>query len=525
MVPVAVLMDRVGELATALSYRHLTVTEVPWVRAASRQDGGAGRDDASGQPTDAPGTALVCDAADGRDPAADAEALTILLFDELDADALSRLGDNVVAVETPYDKLAFAQELQSCALALMDWERRLDQVALAEGTLQEFLDESEDALGNFITISDSSFRLIAHTRGIPLDDPTVMAFVERGYHDDEAIARFRRTRAMERWKRQRRSQYHEPDEGKRYPFVNHVFRVNSSYYMQMVMTCHNRPFTPGLLARFDVLARHLQRHIRRFDDARERSFEKPSAFLLDVLLARPMDEALLSQQAARLGVPLDAPVRLYELSSASDAEAAVHWTARRIAGLLPDCFVIPHEGCAYVVSVRRAEDPWRDDARIEAALAPLAAAEGGALAASGIVSGVRRLPLALAEARAARALAPARPWRSGRPALHHFELAFLPWALGPQRPPADAVQEAARQSILGHLSAADAARGGDDAALLLAYYDHHCGVTETARALGLHRNTVANRVRGLQERFDADLGEPALEVSLRGCAAVLGTRP
>ena len=513
MIPLPILLDRVGELSSALSYRHLTIAEVAWAELCEGQ-----ADAPASSPR--PGSALVRPAAGGPDPALDAEALTFLLYDELDGAALAQLGRNVVAVETALTPLAFAQRLQGCLLDIMEWERELDRIALDEGGLQDFLTASEAVLGNFVNISDSAFRLIAYTRGITLDDPTVAAFIERGYHDEESIARFKAIRAMERWKRQRKSRYHEAPEGKKYPFINYVFHVNSTYYMQMVMTCHRTRFTPGLSAKFDILARHIQQRIRRLDAAPERVFDKSTAFLIDLLRGVAVDPRLLRQQARQLRIPAEGPLRLYELSPAGEADAAVVWSARRIASRLPECQVLPHEDRIFVVSPRRPERPWADDARIEAVLAPLAQADGYVLAASGIAAGLEGLPLAREQVAAARELGRALPFAEGRPALHHFELSLAPWALGRARPSAEALEASARQSILGFLHDGDG-RDGDDAAFLLCLYEHHCKAVEAARALGVHRNTVTNRLRALEERFGADLTQPALEQSLRACALLL----
>ena len=522
MVPLPILMDCVAEASSTIAYRQLTVGAVAWVDLwddGAAAGAGAAADDDGPADGDA-GRAVVRAASGAFDPAEDRRCLTFLPCEDADAATLAHLGRNVVAVETALSPLAFVQRLQACVLEVMEWERSLDQIALAEGELQDFLTASEAALGNFVNISDSSFRLIAYTRGIVLDDPTVTAFIERGYHDEEAVARFKATRAMERWKRQRKSEYHEPPEGKKYPFINYVFRVNRSYYMQMVMTCHRTPFTPGLLARFDILARHIQQHIRRFDTLRERTFEKSAAFLLDVLRGNVSDTRLIAQQARRLRIDADAPLRLYELSPADGAETAVTWSARRIASRLPDCPVLPHEDRIFVVTPRRPDSPWLDDARIEAALAPLARSDGYVLAASGIVGGLARLPLALEQAVAARVLGTEAPLAEGRPALRHFELSFLPYALGRNRPSTGALEAAARGSIIGFLRGGGGARG--DADFLACLYEHHCRTADTARALGVHRNTVANRLRALEERFGASLTAPALEQSLRAAEVLLG---
>ena len=163
MIPLPILLDRVGELSTTIAYQRLTVAAVSWVDLDDGTLPPPGRQVAR---------AVVRAASEADDAAADARSLTFLLLDDPDAAALSRLGKNVVAVLTVLSPLAFAQQLQACALELMEWERALDRIALADGTLQDFLTASEAVIGNFINISDSSFRLIAYTKGIVLDAAT-----------------------------------------------------------------------------------------------------------------------------------------------------------------------------------------------------------------------------------------------------------------------------------------------------------------------------------------------------------------
>jgi hypothetical protein len=64
--------------------------------------------------------------------------------------------------------------------------------------------------------------------------------------------------------------------------------------------------------------------------------------------------------------------------------------------------------------------------------------------------------------------------------------------------------------------------GGELLTTLAAYLDNESGIAATASALGLHRNTVAVRIRRVQELLGIDMGDPEARLALHlACRAVL----
>lgn len=64
--------------------------------------------------------------------------------------------------------------------------------------------------------------------------------------------------------------------------------------------------------------------------------------------------------------------------------------------------------------------------------------------------------------------------------------------------------------------------GGDLLATLSSFLDHESGIAATATALGLHRNTVAVRIRRVQELLGIDMTDPEARLALHlACRAVL----
>ena len=530
MIPLAILMDMIAEHSSATARKKITIASVSWVYACEGEMP-YGSENADGLPAWAGSNegpvAISCDQTDGVFESTSDNILVLLLCEKMGDISDSSLRENVLAVETSLSKLAFTQRLQKSFLDLMKWEQQLDQITIRDGSLQEFMDASEDAIGNFINISDSSFRVIAYTKGIPIDDPVTAQLIKRGYHDAEAISSFKKSHAMARWKRQQKSKYHEATDEKKYPFVNYVFRVNNTYFMQMIMTCNKVPFTQGLAARFDLLAKHMQKHIHRFEAVEEQTFEHASSFLHEVLSGKLVDDRFLEQQAKRLKIPTTNPARLYNLEPYEESEATVMWVARRISAELPECYVLPSKNNIYVIAFGHRSNPWSGDARIETALNLIATNQGYSLAASGIASSLKKLPLAREQVKAARMAGKRVSWTHSRPAIYHFELNVLPCILEGAISSSEAIRETANESLYGFLrrrcDPEDIENpNNNNAAFLLEYYLNHCGIADTARLLKIHRNTAANRIRSLEEEFDIDLRNPFLEESLRTCARILG---
>ena len=65
----------------------------------------------------------------------------------------------------------------------------LDRISAERGSYQEMLDISRDVLGNLITISDSTYRLLAYTPDMPTDDPITNELIEKGFHGERAVTR------------------------------------------------------------------------------------------------------------------------------------------------------------------------------------------------------------------------------------------------------------------------------------------------------------------------------------------------
>lgn len=221
------------------------------------------------------------------------------------SDLLREFGDRVVVAET----LRSPDEVFVCLRELfLGVGRWLDFVHLLfqqEGGYSEVLRSAEPVIGNFISLSDSAFRLLACTEGIDQDDPATTQLVALGYHSPQTVETFGRLNLPERWRSS--TEFLEVVQNSPvciYPTVSHVFKFKRSYFVHLVMLCNNRPITPGLLDSFSLLVEALTPFIERDWAARQRFSQPHDELFRELLSGSPLSEEALADRAAILGIPM-----------------------------------------------------------------------------------------------------------------------------------------------------------------------------------------------------------------------------
>ena len=93
------------------------------------------------------------------------------------------------------------------------------------------------------------------------------------------------------------------------------------------------------------------------------------------------------------------------------------------------------------------------------------------------------------------------------------------WSLLRDSLPAEASEEF-QQTVLGALREHDARNGTELVATLRSYLEHNCGIEATARALGVHRNTLRARLRTAERVMGRSLDVPRHRLELWAALAL-----
>lgn len=403
--------------------------------------------------------------------------------------------------------------LQRLFQALGSWVADLRATLLRGGSYQDLLDHSEAVLGNFTTVSNSEFRLLAFTRSIAIDDPVSQEVVALGYHSPAVVERFQRHGTMRDWETQTRVEA-KPAGLTRYPTFDYVFRSHGNYFLHVVMQCNNRPPSPGLRDAFQVLVDHIELAVRQEREERYHLSDEPSRLFGDLINHRPLGQSELRRRLGSAGLVAEGRFTLVALTFADDAAEGqlLPYHAHHARLALPGCAVGVHGTYLLVLDASGALG--------KEGLAQLQAFVNRHPCTGGLSEPFERMEdfaLAFQQAKAAVDLAtspqpPLALQLEERPAvpLYRFGDRFGAWVASVAKVNNRLVAHTAEHGIVAAVAAFDRAHGTEDLRLLYVFLRNERNVRLTCEELFMHRSTLLYRVGRMQERLGFDLDDPAV---------------
>lgn len=405
-----------------------------------------------------------------------------------------------------------AARLQRLFQAVGSWVSGLHATLLRGGSYQDLLDGSEAVLGNFTTVSNSEFRLLAFTRGIAIDDPVAQEVVALGYHSPAVVADFKRHGVMRDWETQTKVGFKEAGLT-RYPVYDYVFRSHGNYFLHVVMQCNNRPPSPGLRDAFQLLVDHIELAVRQEREERYHLSDEPSRLFGDLINHRPLSRSELARRLGSAGLAAEGDFILAALAfSDDDGEGGyLPYYAHDARTALPRCAVGAHGPYLLVLDTV--------GTLADEGLAQLQAFVNRHPCAVGLSEPFGRMAdfsLAFQQAKAAVDLAtspqpPLALQLEERPAmpLYRFGDRLGAYVASVAKVNNRLVAHTADHGIVARVAAFDRAHGTEDLRLLYVFLRNERNVRLTCEELFMHRSTLLYRVARMQERLGFSLDDPA----------------
>lgn len=144
------------------------------------------------------------------------------------------------------------------------WTLSMKTALIEGGSYQQILDCCDDMFDEFISVNDSSFRLLAHNGKVPPpDDPVACNFVKTGHHTDENIARFKKAGAIKRWQTQVGIERVNSSIILKTPSLSYVFRRSGNYFIHIVLQSTEEGITEALVDKFKILIDHMELSVKK----------------------------------------------------------------------------------------------------------------------------------------------------------------------------------------------------------------------------------------------------------------------
>lgn len=422
------------------------------------------------------------------------------------------LMERTIFCRTSRSYASVAADLQRLFLAMGRWVDSLRTALLQGSSYQGLLDCSEAVLGNFVSLSDSEFRLMAYTRSIPIDDPVSQEVVRLGYHPASTIELFRRHNALRDWEVQTRVEV-KPAVMTRYPTLDYVFRSFGSYFVHVVMQCNNRPPTPALRDAFQLLVDHVDHVVRQSRSERFAQDTEATRLFGDLIDHRFISRDDLARRLGALGLAEAGPYQMAVLSfpGGADEKSLAGYYAQRAKESLPSCVIGTRDAQVLVVDPTVGlEGPQLPQ------LQAFVNAQDCAAGLSEPFESLTDLPSAYQQARQALSLSTgprpslARSFDPEPPLpLYRFRDCLAAYVVEVAKTNNRLIGASADHGITAQLAAFDREHGTEDLRLLYVFLRNERNVRLTCEELFMHRSTLLYRIGRMQERLGFDLDDAA----------------
>ena len=147
--------------------------------------------------------------------------------------------------------------IQQRFLQINKWVMDMREALVDNCDYQLLLDLGEPILRNFVAILDSSYKLLAYTKSIPTHSPINVALIEKGYHGDDTIQKFKAAKRFELYEHEHGVIISPPggDSGweiGNFEFVNKICHYGGEWLLHVTMECSQIPLSPALVDLFEV---------------------------------------------------------------------------------------------------------------------------------------------------------------------------------------------------------------------------------------------------------------------------------
>lgn len=432
---------------------------------------------------------------------------------------------------------SFAEIFERVRLYMLVYEKwilRMKQTLLDGGGYQALLDCSKEIFDDFISITDSSFRLVASTENPPDEDEVARHLVQKGYHAKETILLFREYKAIKRWRSQRGIVQVTDTHIVNSPSLSYVFRMHGDYFVHMVLQSKHGTPSPALVDTFQMLVDHITLYVRHDWLQQHRYSNDTASFLRDLATRHAISDERLREQLEQHGMAFEAEYRLTVVESDEnehEKQLMLGYRAWRLAEFAPlsKVFIVgdkilllddAHVGEAS----HETEDPVR---RLDSFCQTF----GGAAGISEMFPRIEDLPFAFKQARLAlkygRKTSSKRQKDSdvnGRKNIYFFGDYLTAFIMEDGMHDVPFVNFCLEHGPAWCIRQEDETKGTQDADLLYLYLTHERRPNEAAAVAHLHRNTLVYRMDRLQKRFDLDLDNPTFRERLLLELKLLRTR-
>ena len=408
--------------------------------------------------------------------------------------------DNTIVVNFDGGLIDFFSFVQSIFATVFNWCSKMDEYLIKKRSIQEILSLSESVIGNFITISDSSFALVAYTEGLECDDPLTARLVENGYHDQDAIDKFNRYKLPAAWRDTVDIYQNDSNNICIYPIIAKIVHYYNNYYSHIVMICNNKRPTEGLKDLFKLLVDHLMVCFERQWLDNNQMPHVHDSLLISLTGPTSLTEEAARNRARNSGLPFNSNFRFARITTEDSSNIMLQRIEREIMAYVPESKLTLHQQGLMALIIQQPKSKDKFDQIMEALL-PILTRYNASCGISDRFDVLTDVKIANEQAKVALSC-------SSTGKVVQYNDCYPKYLLASDPQNAILIQSSKSYKSLMLIDGYDKKHGTNNFELLYEYLKFDRKATETAQTMHMHRNNVIYRIGRICEQINIDLDNP-----------------
>ncbi|NLT13455.1 MAG: hypothetical protein GXY05_03835 [Clostridiales bacterium] len=228
--------------------------------------------------------------------------------------------------------------IQKRFLEISSWVGKMKDALIDHCDYQQLVELCEPIFNNFISIFDSAYSLLAYTKNITCRDPVNIAMLEKGYHSDETLQKFRDRKRFEVYEHEQGVVISPPGVIAQCEIVTKWCRYGGELRLQVVMECSQTPMSLASVDLFEIFMGHIEICFLR--QQRTNPSQIYSSLLTEMLNGDLDNPFIIAERAKAADIPFSGRFNTYRIVFEDNSTILVGRFVQELMTYLPKAKII-----------------------------------------------------------------------------------------------------------------------------------------------------------------------------------------
>ncbi len=420
----------------------------------------------------------------------------------------------------------FFMHIQAVVARYTLWQEHMKNSLLQNMSYQNLIDCSESILGNFLSITDMSFRLLGYTHNIKPDDEVSKRLIQSGYHDKQTIELFRQNHLFEIWETHSGLAVHEVPLTSDSESASYVFRKQGMYFVHVILRFNHKPRTQALLDIFEIFISHLEVLVKRDWQKRRGQRTNYAQILTELLSGKRTKTTTIDEELNLVGIDSDAKFIVLVFAPGEHADrmpaSERHYLLSQMEEEFPDQMIIEYEDnivMVFQLPLQKAIDGNFSDRQAEfiARVSSFISINNKICGCSNTIDSAFDLCFAYQQACFALSCSSkplVAPTEKASSFVTQFSECYLDFLMFGRLNNKRLDQFCRMHGLVARIIHDDRIEETNNLEIIVTYLYYERRASDAAKALFMHRNTLVYRINALCKRYDLKLDSYASRQAL-----------